>query len=193
MRHTRIDPSIEGRPVDPWSAARAGVPMRVADCMSQPIVTVRRDQTLDAAWTLMRERKIRHLPVVDAQDRLVGIVTDRDLRQALLDPSLRVRARRLSASLAALPVEHVMTRAAVTVRPGTEMREAALLMHERKIGAVPVVDDAGVVVGILSETDVLRAFVDVVGARAIPRALRLMIAPAPPRPRDPRHAAGLAG
>jgi acetoin utilization protein AcuB len=169
VKHDRIDPAVERPPGRP--------PLRVTDRMSRPAVTIAVDSTLEAAHDLMRARRIRHLPVVDAGGRLVGIVTDRDLRQALLAPSLRAQARRLAASLEGLPVERVMTRGVVTVRPETELRDAAALMHEQKIGAAPVVDEAGAVVGVLTESDVLRAFVDVAGERWMPAALRWVTLP----------------
>jgi acetoin utilization protein AcuB len=172
--------------------------MVVGDRMRRPVVTIRRDETLDAAWRLLQRRKVRHLPVVDDQGRLVGIVTDRDLRHALIDPRLRRRARRLLAptvataaslaatarSLAALPVEQVMTRAALTVSPETTLREAALLMHERRVGALPVVEAGGRVVGMLSEVDVVRALLDGLPGRASSREFSWLLLGARP---DPAH------
>jgi acetoin utilization protein AcuB len=166
--------------------------------MRRPVVTVRRDETLDAAWRLLRRRKVRHLPVVDDEGRLVGIVTDRDLRHALIDPRLRRRAHRLLAptaataaslaatarSLAALPVEEIMTRGAVTVSPGATLREAARLMHERRVGALPVVEAGGQVVGMLSEVDVVRALLDAVAGRSSARELSWLLLGARP---DPAH------
>jgi acetoin utilization protein AcuB len=96
------------------------------------------------------------LPVVDHGGRLVGIVTDRDLRQVTFALALQRRLPKLSDALKTLTVQEVMTRGVVTVRPSAEIREAARLMYERKIGALPVVDGDRIV-GILTESDVLRA------------------------------------
>jgi acetoin utilization protein AcuB len=143
--------------------------------MTRPALTIRPEEVVDAAWRLMRGRNVRHLPVVDASGRLVGIVTDRDLRQAVFGASTRARLPEHGGSVASLPVDRVMTRAALSVRPDAEIRQAARLMAERKIGALPVVQDDGVVIGILTETDVLRAFVDVIGQRALPASLRWLV------------------
>jgi acetoin utilization protein AcuB len=124
--------------------------------MQRRVVTIRPEAPAADAVELMRARKIRHLPVVDGESRLVGIVTDRDLRQVVFDPTMFGGDGDPGETLMALTVRDVMTWGVVTVRPTTDIRQAARLMHERKIGALPVVED-GRVVGLLSETDVLRA------------------------------------
>ena len=111
---------------------------------------------------MMRTRRIRHLPVVDGERGLVGIVTDRDLRHVLFDPMVQARAGHLADLLKTVTVRDVMTRAVVTTRPEMPLREAARLMHERKVGALPVVA-RGRIVGILSETDVLKTFSQALG------------------------------
>jgi acetoin utilization protein AcuB len=132
--------------------------------MSHDPVVVRADVPIAVAVDLLRTRKIRHLPVVDAGDRLVGIVTDRDLRQVAFDPRIAEALGDAALTLAALTVREVMTWGVISVRPDADLRVAARLMRERKIGALPVVDD-GRVVGILTETDVLAAIDMLLGAR----------------------------
>ena len=144
------------RGTDPLTAPDAPrwvKPMPVRDCMHHDPVVVRGDVPIAVAVHLLRTRKIRHLPVVDADGRLVGIVTDRDLRQVLFDPSIVEAPDDAALTLAALTVREIMTWGVSSVRPDTDLRAAARLMRERKIGALPVTDD-GVVVGILTETDV---------------------------------------
>ena len=131
-------------------------PLPVRDWMQPSPATVGPETTVGAAAELMRARRIRHLPVVSADGRLAGIVTDRDLRQVIFDPAIQARLGEAARGLDQLPVREVMTWGVVSVRPGADLREAARLMHERRIGALPVTD-GGRVVGILSETDVLRA------------------------------------
>lgn len=135
----------------------------VRDCMSRRVVTVSPDTDLAAAARLMRARKIRHLPVVDSRGRLVGIVTARDLRQALFAPAVQDRREDVLDVLKALVVRDVMTRGVLSVRTATPIREAARLMHERKLGALPVVERDRLV-GILTETDVLQAFQRLLGS-----------------------------
>lgn len=145
--------------------------LRVADCMTRGPATVRADALVQGAAEMMRARKIRHLPVVDRDDRLVGIVTDRDLRHVIFDPALLDRVPDFREALRTLTVGEVMTAAVITVRPSAEVREAARLMHEGKIGALPVVDRDRVV-GIVTETDVLRAFARVLGEGVLARPYR---------------------
>ena len=137
--------------------------MVVRDWMKRRVTTVRPDTRLSGAAKLMRVRKIRHLPVVEDAGRLVGIVTARDLRQAMFAPAVQDELENLPAVLAGLVVRDVMTRGVVSVRAATSIREAARLMHERRLGALPVVEHDRLV-GILTETDVLDAFQRVLGA-----------------------------
>ena len=94
----------------------------------------------------------------------MGIVTDRDLRQILFAPAMRTRASGAESLAEQLTVEEIMTSPAVTTTPYAELAEAATVMHERKIGALPVVESRRVV-GILSEIDVLKAFAELTGRR----------------------------
>lgn len=132
-------------------------PVPVKEWMTTPVATIRAAAPVREAVELMKTRKIRHLPVLDDGGRLVGIVTDRDLRQMVFDPVIQERLGDVVEALGALTVRDVMTWAVLTVRPESGIRQAARLMHEQKVGALPVVED-GRVVGILTERDVLRAF-----------------------------------
>lgn len=138
--------------------------MPVRDCMHRDPVVVRAEAPVAVAVHLLRTRKIRHLPVVDAGGLLVGVVTDRDLRPVVFDPRIVDAPGDAALTLATLTVREVMTWGVVSVRPDTDLRAAARLMRERKIGALPVVEDRRVV-GILTETDVLTAIDTLLGAR----------------------------
>ena len=133
--------------------------LRVRDLMVRSLVTVDHDAGLEAAEKLMRTRRIRHLPVLDRARRLVGILTDRDLRRALLDPALHERSRQRRSMLERVKVRDVMTIGTLSVRPEMDVREAARIMHERDIGALPVVADSNRVVGMLTATDVMQYIV----------------------------------
>ena len=108
--------------------------LRVRDLMVRSLVTVAHDAGLGTAENLMRTRRIRHLPVLNRARRLVGILTDRDLRRALLDPALHERPRQLPGTLERIKVRDVMTIGTLAVRPEMDVREAARIMHERDIG-----------------------------------------------------------
>jgi acetoin utilization protein AcuB len=139
--------------------------MPVREWMSAPVASIEPERPAVAAAALMRARGVRHLPVVDARGHVVGVVTDRDLRQVVFDPAIQARLGELTvASLGDLPVREVMTWGAITVEPSADVRAAARLLHERKVGALPVVQD-GRLVGILTERDLLRAFERLAGDR----------------------------
>lgn len=165
-------PVHPGREADELEAVTWPESIRVADRMTRSVSVIRSDALVHGAAEMMRTRRIRHLPVVDGDDRLVGIVTDRDVRQAIFDPAIRERLGGVADALGALRVRDVMTWGVVTVRPTTEIREAARLMHERKIGALPVMSPDGRVVGILTESDVLRTFREVLGNGVLSKPYR---------------------
>ena len=143
----------------------------VADYMTRSPATVHSDALVRGVVDMMRKRKIRHLPVVDREGHLVGIVTDRNLRQVIFDPTIQERLGDLASVLNTLTVRDVMTWGVITVRPEAQIREAARLMRERKVGALPVVDGERVV-GMLTETDVLRAFQDVLDRGVLSKPYR---------------------
>ncbi len=139
-------------------------PVPVREWMAAPAVTIGVRATVREAIDLMKASKIRHLPVIDEDGRLVGIVTDRDLRQMVFDPVVQERLGEAAEIIKVRTVREVMTWGVVTVRPDTGIRQAASLMYEQKVGALPVVDQ-GRVLGILTERDVLRAFQHLVRER----------------------------
>ncbi len=132
--------------------------IRARDLMTRPVVTFRQGMTVGAAATAMKARKIRHAPVLDDEGHLVGIVTDRDLRQVILEPAIRDAFEDLTRTLKVLTVKDVMTWGVMTVGPETSIRQAAHVMHANKIGAVPVVEH-GRVVGMLTSSDVIKTLI----------------------------------
>ena len=114
----------------------------------------------------MRVREVRHLLVTDERERLLGVLTDRDVRQAAFLPMLARHLPSNAGGLAAPRVRDIMTWSVVTVSPEADLERAALLMFERRLGSLPVMED-GRVVGILTEGDVFETLRD----EAEPRAL----------------------
>ena len=131
---------------------------RVRDIMTSPAITVSPDTTVPAANALMKEQVLRHLPVVE-NDRLVGIVSRGDLREASISTSINADQYELHFMLNRLTVGKLMTRKVFTVTPDALVVDAAELMTENKIAGLPVVDDAGAVVGIVTESDLLKMLV----------------------------------
>ncbi|EYB69402.1 hypothetical protein DEIPH_ctg008orf0135 [Deinococcus phoenicis] len=131
--------------------------MNVAALMTPSAVTVTPDHSLPDAARLMRVRGIRRLPVLDGS-RLVGIVTDRDLREAMPGHLTTLSMWEATTQLAGVSVREVMRRSVVTTTPDADARDAAYTLLHRRIGGMPVVDDAGAVVGMLTVTDLLRDY-----------------------------------
>jgi acetoin utilization protein AcuB len=164
-------PLHPGRDADELEALTWPDGLRVGNFMTRSPVTVAPDTLVEGAAATMRTRKLRHLPVTERGGRLVGIVTDRDLRQVIFDPAIQARLDRAADALRTLTVRDIMTWGIVTVRPETALREAAWLMREQRIGALPVVRN-GRLVGILTERDVLRAFEEALDTDRLARPYR---------------------
>ena len=130
--------------------------MLVRDWMTTVPVTVRPDAPVAEAQHLMRHRRIRHLPVVDGE-RLAGIITDRDVRTTLPSPATSLAVGEIRYLLDRLLVERVMTRSVITIGPHAPIADAVGLVLAHHIGALPVVEGDRLV-GIITETDLLRAF-----------------------------------
>jgi acetoin utilization protein AcuB len=130
--------------------------MTIAKIMSSAPVVVEPKVPLREAYRVMAEHRIRHIPVVSA-DGLVGVISDRDVREALPSPMSPGEAMEFAAAMDRIPVWEVMAEEVVTVTPRTSLAEAAHMLAGRKIGCLPVLD-AGRLVGIVTETDMLQAF-----------------------------------
>jgi acetoin utilization protein AcuB len=126
--------------------------------MTKDVITVRPHEKIIDAFELMQGRGIRHLPVIE-DGELKGLVTDRDIRLALIPSPLSTPEDRVYHLGALERVDEIMTTDLITVAPTTTIEEAAKLMAKYKIGAVPVVAQ-GKLVGILTETDILCVFIE---------------------------------
>ncbi len=136
----------------------------VRDVMSREPLTIDPEAPLATAAAIMRERELRHLPVVDDDGRTVGMVSDRDLRSAALAPVLaeylsgaeRRRLENLGQTFENLRVRDAMTWDVLTINPGAPVAQAAAIMFEARVSSLAVVEQ-GRLVGIVTERDVLRA------------------------------------
>jgi len=135
--------------------------MRVRDVMTRSLITTSPETSVLDARAVMDKQRIRHLLVTDEDGELLGLVTDRDIRLNLPSPATTLSVWEMNALLARLCVGQVMTRSVISVGPDRDVREAAWIMLDHKIGALPV-RESGRLVGIVTETDLLRAFVGAV-------------------------------
>lgn len=126
--------------------------LRVRDLMSRNVTTVQRNEHLVVADDVMRLGRIRHLPVLDSDGNLVGIVSQRDLFHSGVVKALGYGAHAHERALSTLAIKEAMTTDVVTTTPDTPVREAASLMIAKKIGSLPVLE-GGKLAGILTETD----------------------------------------
>jgi len=138
--------------------------MLVRERMTPNPVTVTPDTSVPEALRLMRERRIRRLPVVDGRGQLVGIVSDKDLLHVSPSPATSLAMWEIHDLVAKLKMEKVMTREVITVVEDTPIEDAARIMVDSKIGGLPVMRDK-TLVGIITETDIFKAFLALLGGR----------------------------
>ena len=131
--------------------------MKVSDLMTSEVATLQRNEMLSLAEQLMNLGRIRHLPVVDDDGELVGIVSQRDLFHSGLMRALGHGKHAAARVRDMLPVKEVMSTEVVTTTRDSSLEEAARLMFDKKIGCLPVVEN-GRLVGILTEGDFVAYF-----------------------------------
>jgi len=146
--------------------------MLVRDYMSTPVIPIYPETGVQEALRLMRQHKIRRLPVVNTSGALVGIISERDLLYASPSPATSLSVWELNYLLARLEVQAIMTRNVIVTTPDAPLTEAARLMLQNKIGGLPVVTENNVtgikVVGIITESDIFEAFLDTNPTNATP-------------------------
>ena len=138
--------------------------MLVRELMTRDPVTIDHTTSVPDALRLMREKKVRRLPVLDSHDRLVGIVSDKDLLYASPSPATTLAVWEIPDLLGRLKVEKVMTRNVITVHEETPLEEAARIMADSKIGGLPVMRGESLV-GIITETDLFKSLLELLGGR----------------------------
>lgn len=133
--------------------------MYVKDCMHTKPITVNPQNLARVAYQLMHTHKIRHLPVVSSTHHVVGVVTDRDVRKAGASDDLRMAEYEMPALLEKMTIQDIMTSPVVTVSEDMPIAAAGKIFIEKKFSCLPVVDAAQVLQGIITVTDLLRAYV----------------------------------
>ena len=137
--------------------------MFVSDWMTKKVITVGPDDYLSDAITLMKEKNIKHLPVVKG-GRLRGIISDRDIKEYTPSKATCLDVYELHYLLAKTKIKDLMIAKVITTSPDTPVEEAAMVLLDRNIDCLPVLD-GGSLVGIISDRDIFHALVDITGVR----------------------------
>lgn len=166
--------------------------MFVARRMKKTIVTVTPSASLLTAQERMRGHNIRQVPVVSEDGTLLGIVSDRDIRAAVLPAGLipGFTAEEAGKFMGNTPVERVMTRKVITATLNDTLEDAIVLLHDFRINALPVVDNMGKIAGIITRTDVLEAFIEALGVGEVSSRLEVVV---PDRPGTLAQLAAIIG
>jgi acetoin utilization protein AcuB len=146
--------------------------MLVRERMSTKPVTITADVPITEALRVMRQNQVRRLPVLDPENRLIGIVSEKDLLYASPSPATSLSIYEMHYLLSNLKVQELMTTDVITVTPDIPLEEAARIMADNKIGGLPVIE-GDKLVGIVTETDIFKLFLELLGARE--QGLRLTI------------------
>ncbi len=139
--------------------------MLIRDWMSKNPVTVTPDTSMMKAAKLMKEKSVRRLPVVDDKGEIVGIVTDHDVKEASPSKATTLEVHELYYLLSEIKVKDIMTKNPICISPTETVERAALVMNEKRIGGLPVIDGNRHVVGIVTDMDIFRVLISITGVR----------------------------
>jgi acetoin utilization protein AcuB len=148
--------------------------MIVANRMKRKPVVIDEGDSMKRAMDLLKEHDIRHLPVLKDKQKLVGILSEWDIKQASPSSATALEIREIFYLLDKVKVKQIMSRRPYTVSSTTPIEEAALIIREKKIGCLPVVDE-GKLVGIITETDIIDAFIEAMGVNGPGYRIELLL------------------
>ncbi len=137
--------------------------MLIKNWMSTNVVTLTPDRSMMKASKLMKDNNISRIPIVDEQGKLVGLVSDRDIKEASPSKATTLDMHELYYLVSEIKLKDIMTKDPVTVKPDETVEKAAVLMLEGNFGSLPVVDDDGKVVGIITDSDVFKVLIGITG------------------------------
>lgn len=152
--------------------------MFVGERMSHPVLTVKPTMPIQEALNFMHTEHVRRLPVVGSHGELLGIVTEKDLLNASPSEASTLSVWEVSYLLSKITVERIMNRKVVTVHEEMPIEEAARIMADNKIGSLPVLRN-GELIGIITETDLFKIFLELLGARESGVRLTALVADEP--------------
>lgn len=148
--------------------------------MKKDVVTISKDGTLSEAKGMMRKHGINQLPVMDA-DKIIGIISKRDIQAATMPLLLldEMEEGKIRESLATTSVTKLMTKNPIVANVNDTLEDAVILMHDYKINSLPVLTDEGNLVGIISKTDILEAFIEALGVKEASQRMEVVVADEP--------------
>jgi acetoin utilization protein AcuB len=137
--------------------------MLIKDWMTKEPVVAKPGTSIMKAAKLMKENKIRRLPVVDDEGRLVGMLSDRDIKEASPSKATTLDMHELYYLLSEIKVGDIMSKNPLSITPDEPVERAAVVMMRNRIGGLPVVDEGGKVVGIITDSDVFKVLISITG------------------------------
>jgi acetoin utilization protein AcuB len=166
--------------------------MLIKNRMSHPVITVEPEVPIMEALNLMRSKNIRRMPVVDKQGKLIGIVSDKDLLNAGPSNATSLSVWEINYLVGKIKIKDVMTRSVLTVSGDTPIEEAARMMVDNKVGGLPVMNDDQLV-GVITESDLFKVLLELMGARETAVRLTAVIRDLPGELEKLTHAIAQAG
>ncbi len=148
--------------------------MFVYKWMSKKVITIDESDSISNASNLLKKNNIRRLPVLKG-DKLVGIVSDRDIRSASPSKATSLDIWELHYLMSKVTIKEIMTKKVITIFPESTIEKVAIIMHDNKIGGLPVVNNKNELVGIITEHDVFAALINLTGARISAYRINLII------------------
>jgi acetoin utilization protein AcuB len=143
---------------------KEGVTMLVRDWMSKDVITIDADASMNKATKMLKENDIRRLPVIEKK-RLVGIITDKDLKEASASDATSLEVHELLYILSKLKIRDIMTSDPITIPHDYTLEETAEILLNNKISGAPVVDQDDQIVGMITETDLFKALISLTGLK----------------------------
>jgi len=137
--------------------------MLIANWMTKDVVTLTSDRSMMKASKLMKDKAVSCMPIVDDEGKILGMISDRDIKDASPSKATTLDMHELYYLLSEIKIQDIMTKKVVTIRADETVEKAAVLMLEGHFGSLPVVDENNVVVGIITDTDVFKVLVEISG------------------------------
>lgn len=137
--------------------------MLIANWMTTDVITITHDRSMMKASKVMKDKNISRVPVVDDDGKIVGIVSDRDIKDASPSKATTLDMHELYYLLSEIKIRDIMTKKVTTIRASETVEKAAVLMLEGGFGGLPVLDDEDKVVGIITDSDVFKVLVEISG------------------------------